>query len=834
MKKLVLTSIILLAFALGATAQQHDCWDGTIAENYAGGDGSAENPYQIATAEQLALLAQQTNSNMGGGAYYILTEDICLNEDLSSNPLNWPVIGLASTDTCCYFTGHFDGNGKTISGLYSEDLQIIAGLFGCTDGAEIINVNLSNCSLNSQQYAGTLIGYAGRTNVVGCRVENATVVCEIGSAGGLIGYTGMPYKYTGADGTDTCYVADCQTAANVAVQGAQAAGIVARSNINWPMTPYEILNCQNYASVYSVYDGTTIGQVSGAGGGIGGWLLYTNLTNCINHGMIDGKPKSYAGGVAGHVSRSSVCNCNNYGDICRSHSSYVSGGIIGIVFSSPLLDNIIDSAYFISNCHNYGEVICNQSTYNGYAGGIIGILYWGNTNLFISNCSNHGNVVCNDIKAGGIIGDVFHYHATSGKERILNVYNTGSISANEFCAGILNVSEHMYENCILQNAYNAGSIEGEAENKGAIISYYENTDGFSNCYWLANESYSGNGVAATLSNSCAFNPTAIPNEWQLDSLQYDTYDLLTALNAGAAAIERDFPEVGSVSRWRIDSSMQNGGFPLFATQPEILFPFVGSEWYYEITNLNGSITYQHLEYAADTTVNNKDVVIIIRTNTLYDKDVHTEVTKEYLYEENNVVYWWNKELNSFTILYDLGAQVGDEWNIHVGTETITMHVNSVEQYVYEGTTYRLLHVSDAEGLFSGEIMSGVGHLTSFFPERLMTQSKAYRVEGIRCYWREGELVFKYGDNDCDEVYEQYHHGLDEMDDAAFAVYPNPTDGIITISGLQSGAYRITNIVGQAVLTGSIDDDNQQIDVSALPKGMYFITVGDTTRKFVLK
>ena len=262
--------------------------------------------------------------------------------------------------------------------------------------------------------------------------------------------------------------------------------------------------------------------------------------------------------------------------------------------------------------------------------------------------------------------------------------------------------------------------------------------------------------------------------------------------------------------------------------------FNGSEWYYEILNENGSITYQHLEYAADTTVNGKTVVIIIRTNTLYDKDEHTEVTREYVYEENGVVYWWNKDLQEFTTLYDFGAEVGDEWEIKVGLESITMHVDSVRYYEYNGEQYKTLTVSDENDIFSGNIVCGVGHLTSFFPERLMTQGKAYRVEGIRCYWREGELVFKYGDKDCDEVYEQYHHGLDEMDDAAFAVYPNPTDGIITVSGLQSGAYRITNIVGQTVLTGSIDDDNQRIDVSALPKGMYFITVGDTTRKFVLK
>jgi hypothetical protein len=40
-------------------------------------------------------------------------------------------------------------------------------------------------------------------------------------------------------------------------------------------------------------------------------------------------------------------------------------------------------------------------------------------------------------------------------------------------------------------------------------------------------------------------------------------------------------------------------------------------------------------------------------------------------------------------------------------------------------------------------------------------------------------------------------------------------------------------MGQTVLSGNINADNQQIDVSSLPKGMYFITVADETRKFVV-
>ena len=265
---------------------------------------------------------------------------------------------------------------------------------------------------------------------------------------------------------------------------------------------------------------------------------------------------------------------------------------------------------------------------------------------------------------------------------------------------------------------------------------------------------------------------------------------------------------------------------------------LGSEWYYEILNEDGSITYQHLEYTADTTVNNKDVKIIIRTNTLYDKGEHSEVTREYIYEDFGKVYWWNETLQDFTMLYDLGAQIGDEWIIWVGTESITMHVDTVEQYEYEGTTYRMLHVSDADDLFSGEIMSGVGHLSSFFPERLMKRDKGYRVNGLRCYWINGDLVFTMNRDDCDAIYANLHNGLDEPTGIPFAIYPNPTHNVLVVetqnfASLPNQTYRITNLMGQTLMTGQITAETQQIDVSILPDGMYFITFAGKTRKFVV-
>lgn len=78
-------------------------------------------------------------------------------------------------------------------------------------------------------------------------------------------------------------------------------------------------------------------------------------------------------------------------------------------------------------------------------------------------------------------------------------------------------------------------------------------------------------------------------------------------------------------------------------------------------------------------------------------------------------------------------------------------------------------------------------------------------------------------------------GVDDNEMAGFLVYPNPTNGIITvetahISSLQK--YRITNLMGQTLMTGQIDGKKQSINVSGLLSGIYFIQIGGVTRKFV--
>ena len=69
------------------------------------------------------------------------------------------------------------------------------------------------------------------------------------------------------------------------------------------------------------------------------------------------------------------------------------------------------------------------------------------------------------------------------------------------------------------------------------------------------------------------------------------------------------------------------------------------------------------------------------------------------------------------------------------------------------------------------------------------------------------------------------------------VYPNPTRDILFVETRFAGSesvYRISNTLGQILMTGQMARETQQIDVSLLPQGMYFITIEGVTQKFVVK
>ena len=74
---------------------------------------------------------------------------------------------------------------------------------------------------------------------------------------------------------------------------------------------------------------------------------------------------------------------------------------------------------------------------------------------------------------------------------------------------------------------------------------------------------------------------------------------------------------------------------------------------------------------------------------------------------------------------------------------------------------------------------------------------------------------------------------------ALVVYPNPANDVLFVetrraTSLPDPTYRVTNMMGQTLLQGTITEEIQQINVASLHAGMYFVSVGGQTIKFVVK
>lgn len=154
------------------------------------------------------------------------------------------------------------------------------------------------------------------------------------------------------------------------------------------------------------------GDASGTSGvGIGGICGFnrTNgkITDCINKSEVMSK-KKLCGGICGYSLGGNISNCTNYGKIT---GNYQVGGIAGD--SEGKQDNIVT----VSNCINYGSIYEEyQENQRGQIGGIVGCNYKYSE---IINCTNKAEVNGVYKMIGGITG--LNYY------NIKNCYNEGKI-----------------------------------------------------------------------------------------------------------------------------------------------------------------------------------------------------------------------------------------------------------------------------------------------------------------------------------------------------------------------------------------------------------------------
>ena len=125
---LALAALVWIAVPVSARAEGEtvDTWDGTtIADGFAAGTGTENDPYQINTAEELAYFAKTVNEGQPYNGLYIV-----LKNDLNLNNKEWTPIGTDSNP----FRGNFDGGNHTVTRMQISNSSVdYVGLFGeCT------------------------------------------------------------------------------------------------------------------------------------------------------------------------------------------------------------------------------------------------------------------------------------------------------------------------------------------------------------------------------------------------------------------------------------------------------------------------------------------------------------------------------------------------------------------------------------------------------------------------------------------------------------------------------------------------------------------------------
>lgn len=118
-----------------------------FADSYAGGDGSKTNPYEIATAEQLAKLARDVNNGNTSqaflGKYFKLTADINLKNGIWMPIGKYYNYGNGNGNNRLFF-GKFDGNGHVIKNMHIQwegtEAWSAWGLFSTLQGASSTNL----------------------------------------------------------------------------------------------------------------------------------------------------------------------------------------------------------------------------------------------------------------------------------------------------------------------------------------------------------------------------------------------------------------------------------------------------------------------------------------------------------------------------------------------------------------------------------------------------------------------------------------------------------------------------------------------------------------------
>ena len=464
------------------------------------GSGMESDPYIIPDLEMLEFYRDMINTGSDSKynrAHYILTANI----NLGGGEKPWTPIGSNKDHA---FTGTFDGNGHTISELYINSNDDVAGLFGYVGRGGMIRdltvegeITVSGLDLCVGGIAGFVrsSGQVGisvltdsddsKSEIIDC-ISNVTINVTYNdpsglSVGGIVGSCG------GAT------ISGCKNCGDVSVVGARESDIVNIGGIVGYSYSSPLSNCSNTGAV------SAENAEKAYAGGIMGQSINTTLSCCYNTGAVSVQNvvEANLGGLVGQSSEdTAVSSCYNTGAVSAKDAQNVNvGGVVG--------ENDDGS---VSNCYNTGDLTA-ENVEEVDAGGVVGLV---NRLGTVGSCYNTGDVSAKassvdsegdelpPVMAGGVVG-----YNSFGK--VTDCYNTGDVSVQvnsgagtdgdyppAVAGGVVGYNSSY---CTVSNCYSIGTVSGENTEDASVggVAGYKDSGDVTGCYYLAKDGLNGIG-----------------------------------------------------------------------------------------------------------------------------------------------------------------------------------------------------------------------------------------------------------------------------------------------------------------------------------------------------
>lgn len=269
------------------------------------------------------------------------------------------------------------------------------------------------------------------------------------------------------------------------------------------------------------------------------------------------------------------------------------------------------------------------------------------------------------------------------------------------------------------------------------------------------------------------------------------------------------------------------------------FAPIGAIWHYSQGTPNPNMaTFKTIESISDTTINGKLCHKLIEVERIFDA---VSVVYHFMYSENDSVFIFGG--TDFHLLYDFGANTGDTillgFKTHDGSP-LKMIIDSTGEISVGNELRKIQYITCGDGIvieFGKHVIRNIGNTSFMFPTLDGSMNGP-----LRCYEDSLTGLFInpfhpdwWDHQDCEEIIT----GIRETENTEkTTVFPNPTTSSISIKNIdRETEYKIFNVSGEIVLNGIISELNE-IKMTELQTGIYFIELKNdnmlTVKKIIKK